>query len=134
MRSRLFSIPSLLVLIIVGVFAIQPFAPPRTAQATSPLAIDSSWCDQVESYPDGTPKVVCYASTSGGTGSHTHTWSLTQGGTPIETVNETYYSEIWRPCSRYNITTFWFKVQDSSGSQITIPRYVDCRIYPFSEM
>jgi hypothetical protein len=130
MRSRLVSIPGLLVLIIVGVFALQPFAPSKTAQATSPLAIDSIWCEQIAPYPDNTARAVCYAFTSGGTSSHTHTWSLTNGGTPIATFNNTYYSEIWRPCSRYNITTFWFKVTDSSGAQITRSVFVECGYGP----
>jgi hypothetical protein len=130
MRSRLFSIPGLLVLIVVGMFAVQPFASPKTAQATSPLTVDSLWCEQVAAYPNGTLRAICYAFTSGGTGTHTHTWSLSQGGTPFATFYGEY-SEIERPCSQYNIVTFWFKVQDSSGSQITHPLFVDCDTGPW---
>lgn len=123
MRSRLFSIPSLLVLLVVGVFAIQAFVPPKTAQATSPLTIDFFSCEQISPYPDGTRRVACYAFTSGGTGSHTHTWSLSQGGTPFATFNDTCCSEIWRPCPQYSTVSFWFKVTDSGGSEITVPRH-----------
>ncbi len=134
MRSRLFSIPGLLVLIVVGVFALQPFAPPRTAQATSPLAIDHLWCEQVDPYPNGNLRTMCYAFTSGGTGSHTHTWSLTQGGWPIATFDGPYFSQIERPCSAYNYVTFWFNVTDGSGAQITRSTSVLCNHNPIDPL
>lgn len=129
MRSRLLSIPGLLMLIVVGVLAIQPFAPPKTAQATSPLTIDRLWCEQVNPYPNGNLRAICDAVTSGGTGFHAHAWSLSNGGTPFATFCD-QQSYIERPCSAYNTVTFWFKVTDSSGAQITRSVFVECGYGP----
>ena len=124
MRSLLFSIRGLLILVLVGVAVLLPAAQPQTAQASTPVVIDSLTCEQIGGGTAYTGKFLCMGQSSGGEGSHTHRW-YKNGGLQA-TYSDTYSSHHVNTCVFNQLTTVVFTVTDSSGAQVSDTTYLYC--------